>query len=202
LIITRKKTKTDLANELQAKSALKHGVCGVSMREFAEVESRVEQGGSEHWPTSIQELREGERLVLWAFRRWVSGREHLPMLAREFDRQFRQSEARPALIALDAALAGLTRHARRTIVYHQPCCACLGADEVCLISIVAALQNDATAAARAMAQWLVRSEGVDGFTTALEDFADCLTGSGHDLPYRTRPRNTACPARPVTLLVH
>lgn len=181
---------------------MKHGVCRVSMREFAEFESRVEQGGSEHWPTSIQELSEGERLVLWAFRRWVSGREHLPMLAREFDRQFRQSESRPALIALDAALAGLTRHARRTIVYHQPCCACLGADEVCLISIVAALQNGATTAARAMAQWLVRSEGVDGFTTALDDFADCLTGSGHDLPYRTRPRHTARPARPVAALVH
>jgi hypothetical protein len=173
------------------------------MREFAEVESRGEQGGvSGHWPTSIQELGEGERLVLWAFRRWVSGREHLPMLAREFDRQFRQSEARPALIALDGALVALTRHARRTIVYHQPCCACLGADEICLISIVAALQNGAVAAARAMSQWLLRREGVDSFTAALDDFADCLAGSGHDLPYRTRPRITAGPARPVALLVH
>ncbi len=172
------------------------------MREFAGTESRAEQGASRHWPTSIQELSDGERLVLWAFRRWVSGREHLPMLAREFDRQFRQAEARPALIALDAALSVLTRHARRTIVYHQPCCACMGADEVCLISIIAALQNDADAAARAMSQWLLRSEGVDDFTAALEDFADCLAGSGHDLPYRTRPRNAAHPARPVAMLVH
>lgn len=172
------------------------------MHEFAGAESRVEQGSPDHWPTSIQELSEGERLVLWAFRRWVSGREHLPLLAREFDRQFRQAEARPALIALDAALAGLTRHARRTIVYHQPCCACLGADEVCLISIVAALQNGAVTAARAMAQWLVCSEGVDHFTAALDEFADCLNGSGHDLPYRTRPRHGAHPARPVATLVH
>jgi len=174
----------------------------VSMREFAGSESRVEQSASSHWPTSIQELTEGERLVLWAFRRWVSGREHLPMLAREFDRQFRQVEARPALIALDAALATLTRHARRTIVYHQPCCACLGADEVCLISIVAALQNDAMPAARAMAQWLVRSEGIDALATALDDFADCLTGSAHDLPYRTKPRGTVRSVRPVAMLVH
>ncbi|PJI37941.1 MAG: hypothetical protein CTR53_18245 [Ferrovibrio sp.] len=172
------------------------------MREFAGAESRVEPGSSGHWPTSIQELSEGEHLVLWAFRRWVSGREHLPMLAREFDRQFRQSEARPALIALDAALVGLTRHARRTIAYHQPCCACLGADEVCLISIVAALQNGATAAARAMAQWLVRSDGVEGFTTALNDFADYLNSSGHDLPYRTRPQNGSRLARPAAMLVH
>lgn len=174
----------------------------MSMREFAGAENRVEQGVSGHWPTSIQELSDGERLVLWAFRRWVSGREHLPMLAREFDRQFRRSEARAALIALDAALLGLTRHARRTIVYHQPCCACLGADEVCLISIVAALQNGAAAAARAMAQWLLRREGVDDFTIALTDFADCLSGSGHDLPYRTRPRTGACAARPAAMLVH
>lgn len=174
----------------------------VSMREFTEAESRIEGEGAGHWPTSLQELSEGERLVLWAFRRWVSGREHLPMLAREFARQFRQSEARPALIALDAALTGLTRHARRTIVYHQPCCACLGADEVCLISIVAALQSGARHAARIMAQWLVRIDGVDGFTSALDEFADCLNGSGHDLPYRTRPRDGSRPARPVAMLVH
>lgn len=172
------------------------------MREFAGTESRGEEGSSGRWPTSLQELSEGERLVLWAFRRWVSGREHLPMLAREFDRQFRQSEARPALIALDAALLGLTRHARRTIVYHQPCCACLGADEICLISIVAALQTGASATAQVMAQWLVRREGVDAFTTALKDFADYLSGSGLDLPYRTRPRNGACTAQPVAMLVH
>ena len=177
------------------------GVRRVSMREFAEAEGRIEEEGAGHSPTRLQELSEGERLVLWAFRRWVSGREHLPMLAREFARQFRQSEARPALIALDAALTGLTRHARRTIVYHQPCCACLGADEVCLISIVAALQNGATMAARAMAQWLVRREGVDDFTIALNDFSDCLSGSGHDLPFRVR-QTGARPARLAAMLVH
>lgn len=176
--------------------------CRVSMREFVGAESQIEHKASGHWPTSVQELNDGERLVLWAFRRWVSGSEHLPMLAREFDRQFRQVEARPALIALDAALIVLTRHARRTIVYHQPCCACLGADEVCIISIVAALQNDATTAARAMAQWLMRGEGIDGFIAALENFADCLSGSGHDLPYRTRPRRNAALLQPVTMRVH
>jgi hypothetical protein len=176
--------------------------CRVSMREFAGAESRNEQSPSGHWPTSVQELNEGERLVLWAFRRWVSGREHLPLLAREFDRQFRRSEARPALVALDGALSDLTRYARRTIVYHQPCCACLGADEVCMLSIVAALQNGAPAAARAMAQWLVRAAGVDDFVAALDVFAECLTGSGHDLPYRTRPRNGTRSAmlRPVAAM--
>lgn len=140
------------------------------------------------WPTSVQELAEAERLVLWSFRRWVSGPEQLPMLAREFDRQFRRSEAQPALLALDAALTGLSRHARRTIVYHQPCCPCLGADEVCFVSIVAALQGGAPQAARAMAQWLVRAPGLEAFVTPLDDFAACLTGSGLDLPYRTRQR--------------
>jgi hypothetical protein len=172
------------------------------MREYAGAERPTEHRVAGHWPTSVQELNEGERLVLWAFRRWVSGREHLPMLAREFDRQFRQSEARPALIALDTALSELTRHARRTIVYHQPCCACLGADEVCLVSIVAALQNGAAAAARAMAQWLVRGAGLEGFVAALDSFADCLIGSGHDLPYRTRPRSTIHDGQSVPVLVH
>lgn len=148
-------------------------------------ESALQSG---QWPTSVQELGEGERLVVWAFRRWVSGPEHMPMLAREFGRQLRQADARPALVALDTALGALSRHARRTIVYHQPCCACLGADEVCLISIVAALQAGAVPAARAMAQWLVRAEGVDSFVAQLDELGDCLSTSGHDLPYRTRPR--------------
>ncbi len=175
------------------------------MREFAGAKSQSGHKASGQWPTSVQELSEGERLVLWAFRRWVSGREHLPMLAREFDRQFRQCEARPALIALDAALVNLTRHARRTIVYHQPCCAGLAADEVCILSIVAALQNDAVAAARAMSQWLMRGEGVDGFTAALDAFAGCLSGSGHDLPYRTRQTavtHSAAQPRPVAMRLH
>lgn len=146
---------------------------------------------SQLWPTSVQELTEGERLVIWAFRRWIAGPDHLPMRAREFDRQFRRSESRQALIALDLAMSLLTRHARRTIMHHQACCPCLAADEVCMISIVAALQNGADAAARAMAPWLLRSDGVSAFLSALDEFADCLTGSGHDLPYRIRPRNAA-----------
>src|SRR3546814_20531643 len=74
------------------------------------------------WPTSVQELAEAERLVLWSFRRWVSGPEQLPMLAREFDRQFRRSDARPPLLGLEAALTALRRHARRTLVHTKPCC--------------------------------------------------------------------------------
>lgn len=143
---------------------------------------------SQPWPTSVQELTEGERLVIWAFRRWIAGPDQMPMLAREFDRQFRRTESRQALVALDLAMSILTRHARRTIVHHQACCPCLAADEVCMISIVAALQNGAGAAAHAMAHWLLRGEGVIAFLTALGNLADCLTGSGHDLPYRTRSR--------------
>jgi hypothetical protein len=154
-------------------------------------------------PSTVQELSEGERLVLWAFRRWVCGPEHLPMLAREFDRQFRRSDSQPALRCLDTAMTVLSRHARRTIVYHQPCCACLGNDEVCFLSIVAAAQAGANHAARAMAAWLVRSEGVDAFLRPLETFADHLDSSGHNIPYRTAPRAAGehAPA-PLALVMH
>lgn len=158
------------------------------MSDCIEVGDRNAQGQVSPRPTLVKELAESERLVLWAFRRWVAGPEHLPMLAREFDRQFRRSDARPALIALDTALSVLSRQARRTIIYHQPCCACLGIDEVCFLSIVAAAQAGASTAARAMAQWLVLSEGVAAFLQALDEFAECLSESGHDLPYRTAPR--------------
>jgi len=159
-------------------------------------------GAGAPWPTRVQQLGEAERLVLWAFRRWVAGPEQLPMLAREFGRQFRRADARPALRALDAALAALSRQARRTIHHHQPCCACLGADEVCILSIVAALQGGAPAAARAMAQWLVRAGGVDAFVAALADLAACLSASGLDLPYRTRQRVARAAALPAPARIH
>lgn len=158
------------------------------MPDCVEVEIPSLTGTAVTRPTTVQELAEAERLVLWAFRRWISGPQHLPMLAREFDRQFRRCDARPALVALDAALSVLSRQARRTIVYHQPCCSCLGADEVCFLAIVAAAQAGAGNASRAMAGWLVRGEGVQAFLQALDGFAECLSGSGHDLPYRTAPR--------------
>ncbi|HEX6956680.1 MAG TPA: hypothetical protein VF194_01730 [Ferrovibrio sp.] len=169
-----------------------------------EAEDRAELRQGHAWPTTTGELTEGERLVVWAFRRWVSGPEHLPMLAREFDRQFLRQEARPALFALDAALTGLSRHARRSIVYHQPCCACVGADEVCLVCIVAAQQAGATTAARAMAGWLVLPSGLDAFLTPLNAFGERLASSGHDLPYRVGQRNRPVPfvAMPVALSVH
>lgn len=156
------------------------------------------------WPITITELTEGERFVVWAFRRWVSGAEHLPMLAREFHRQVRRSDVRPALVAFDAALTGLSRHARRSIIYHQPCCACLGADEVCFVSIVAAQQAGAISAARAMAGWLILPVGLDAFLTALDLLGEYLAASGHDLPYRVRQASPLgmTSTKPVALSVH
>lgn len=165
------------------------------MADCTEAETAAGHSQSGDPYTSVRELGEGERLVLWAFRRWVSGPEHLPMLAREFDRQFRRSDARPALVALDAALSVLCRQARRTIVYHQPCCPCLGADETCFLAVVAALQAGAAAEARARAPWLVRGEGVEAFLRPLDDFAECLSAAGHDLPWRPAPRATTAASR-------
>lgn len=173
------------------------------MSEYVQLSTLRNDTPSADRPTTVQELSEGERLVLWAFRRWVCGPEHLPMLAREFDRQFRRSDAQPALQCFDAALTALARNARRTIVYHQPCCACLGVDEVCFLSIVAAAQTGAGSAARAMTAWLVRSDGVDAFLQPLEAFADYLDSSGHDVPYRTARRKAGEPAAaPLALVMH
>lgn len=148
--------------------------------------SKSEDPDSGTWPTSIQELTESERLVVWTFRRWVSGSEHRALLLREFDRQFRKADAGLALEALDVALMALTRAARRRISHHQPCCPCLCPDEVCFLAIVAAQQNGASGAARAMAQWLIRSGQEAEMIDPLAVFADCLHSSGHHIPYRTQ----------------
>ena len=111
-------------------------------------------------PTTLGELDLAERLVVWSFRRWVSGTENWSLVDHEFRRQFGEGAAHGALRSFAMFVEALRCHARRVIRYHQPGCPCLGCDEVCVLTLVTAAQSEDRNLAQATGRWLVRAEGV------------------------------------------
>lgn len=143
------------------------------------------------WPTSTAELDPSERLIVWAFRRWLLGLpqnagEHWSFVWNDFARQFGAQDGKEALSAFTGLIKGLQCYARRTIHHHQPCCPCLGADEVCLVSLVAACQNHQRQLARALAEWMVQSDGVGDLLEAGMRLARVMQRHSLNLPGRTK----------------
>lgn len=131
--------------------------------DFPETVSQVPARGAA-WPTTLGELEAAERFVVWMFRRWVvASKNHdarqLDILAHEFRRQLGPADSREGMVAAFELVNTIRNHARRMIEYHQPCCSCLGPDEACVLTLVAAGQAGDEVLTAATAHWLVREEG-------------------------------------------
>jgi hypothetical protein len=126
----------------------------------------ISAAGDATRPTTISELTEGERLLVSGFRRWILGwvendAAHWKLVAHEFEAVFGPLGGKAALASFGRLVNILRLNACRSIEYHQPCCPCLGADEACLIVLVAAAQHGNGLLARAASEWLV-SEAAAG----------------------------------------
>ena len=135
-------------------------------------------------PTSLGELDLAERLVVWSFRRWVSGTENWALVEREFRRQFAEGAAHGALRSFAMFVEALRCHARRVIRYHQPGCPCLGCDEVCVLTMITAAQAGDTNLAKATGRWLVRAEGLEDLLQAAGALGQAMTRQDLHLPRR------------------
>lgn len=143
------------------------------------------------WPTSMMELEVSERLIVWAFRRWVQGLRRndgtqWAMVGKEFGRQFNGPDGTAALAGFARLIDGLQHGARRTVRLHQACCPCLAADEVSLVCFVAACQRPAAPLARVRAESLVHTDGVGDLLQAGSRLAGLMRRHGLVLPQRTR----------------
>lgn len=134
----------------------------------------------------VAALTQGERLLLWAFRAWVSGPGHRPMVAREFARIFPADETDKAIHALDRTLAAIGAHARRAIIHHPICTQQVAADEQAVLAIFGALQAERLDLALRRVSWLVRAPGVTPTITAAAALARLMAESDLDLPCHTR----------------
>ncbi len=135
-------------------------------------------------PTSLGELDLAERLVVWSFRRWVSGTENWALVEREFRRQFAEGAAHGALRSFAMFVEALRCHARRVIRYHQPGCPCLGCDEVCVLTMITAAQAGDMNLAKATGRWLVRAEGLEDLLQAAGALGQAMTRQDLHLPRR------------------
>jgi hypothetical protein len=141
------------------------------------------------WPTSTPELDPSERLIVWAFRRWVLGLyqnagEHWSFVWNEFARQFGAKDGKEALSGFAGLIKGLQCYARRTIHHHQPCCPCLCVDELCLVRLVAACQNREPQLARALAEWMVQPDGAGELLEAGTRLAQVMRRHALHFPQR------------------
>jgi hypothetical protein len=140
-------------------------------------------------PRRMADLAAGEHLVLWGFRRWIVGLTddapaHWRIVEREFTRRFGVEDGRRSLVALVRLIAMLQSHAARPIVYHRPCCPCIGADEATILAFVAACQLGDWPGARHRAAMLVGEAGVGDLLEAGARLAKLLAGRGARLPLR------------------
>lgn len=145
------------------------------------------------WPTSTRELTVGEHLLVWSFRRWVLGLRandggHWSLVWNEFARQFGPRDGRAALSAFARLIHTLLCRARRTLRHHQPCCPCLGADEVRIVALVAACQNGGPA--RALAEELAAPSATGDLLDAGGRLARIMARRNLALPARAMPPRT------------
>ena len=137
---------------------------------------------------AVDTLTQGERLLLWSFRAWVSGTGHRPMVVREFGRIFPADDAGPAIRALDRSVAAIAGHARRAIVHHPVCGQQVTPDERVVLALFAAVQAERVELAVRLARWLVRPAGVTPLVAAAAALAFAMIENDLDLPERPAPR--------------
>ncbi|MEM1401038.1 MAG: hypothetical protein AAGF58_14215 [Pseudomonadota bacterium] len=112
-------------------------------------------------PKQLSDLSAGERLVVWSFRRWVSGTRNWNLVWFEHSRMFGDDRARDTLASFARLVNKIATNAARTLHYHQPCCPCLTEDELRLTAMIGAAQSGSTIMTRHHARGLVKRGAVE-----------------------------------------
>lgn len=126
---------------------------------------------------ALAQLGTSDRLLAWSLRSWFAGPDHWNHVWREFRGQCGASDAAWAMSGLERAVAILRESARRPWIRHRPCCPCLDAAELCLISAAADCQRFDIALAKLRANWLVRSPAATHLVEALQVLSGALLAS-------------------------
>ncbi len=147
-------------------------------------------GGGGAWPAMLDELLPPEQLIVRSFRRWLAGwarqePREWSLVWNEFSREFGAKDGRAALSSLVRVINGLHLNACRTLEYHQPCCPCVGADEACLVKIVAACQHEDWRLAYAAGASLVGTTASPELVACATSLAQSMRRHGMTLPRRS-----------------
>ena len=146
-------------------------------------------------------------MIVWAFRRWVQGLRHndgrhWTMIGKEFQRHLGAPDGVHAFAGFARMADALQRRGRRVMRVHQVCCPRLSADELCLVGLVAACQAPTPSAARARAEWLVRSEGIGELLEAGARLAMLMRNHDLTLPQRAAGGSTGSDTAVRSMTIH
>lgn len=139
----------------------------------------------------MSDLSEGQQLVVWSFRRWLSGKQSWPLVWNEFAVRFGTESARPLMSSFVRLVDAIRTGARRMVHYHQPCCPCVGADEALLTSIVGAAQAGRKDLVRIYALEMVQDPMADALVERALDLATVLSERGVEVPHQREWKSLA-----------
>jgi len=130
---------------------------------------------------------EAEGALIWSFRQWVSGHVrgracHWQLAWQRLADVLGREDGTRAVVAIEALVRTLCRHARRPLNYHQPHCPCLGADERTVIGIIAECQRASWLNAARAAEGLVEPDGTGELIDAAARLARLFAEHGQHLP--------------------
>jgi hypothetical protein len=124
------------------------------------------------------ELSVAERLVLWSVRSLAETQNNWPQVQKELWLCCGTATIETVLQALHEMLTLLAVHRRRLLTVHRLGDPRLSADEVTLLTLIAAAQCGHVCKIEALARWLVRGNGHGAIIAASSRFAAGLTRSG------------------------
>lgn len=133
----------------------------------------------------LDELSAAERLILWAIRALAEGPSNWSLVQKELWLCCGPVTIETVLQSLHEMLTVLAVHRRRILTVGKIPVPRLSADEVTLLSLVAAAQCHHASKAEAITRWLVRNSGQEPMMASATRFAESLTRSGIRLTLTT-----------------
>ena len=105
--------------------------------------------------TTVAELDCPGQLIVWSCRHWLESAHDWPALQQVFWEACGITNVEAALQGFQEMIGILSGSSRRTLFFHRPACRRVSADELCILNLVSALQNERNEHAEALVCWLV-----------------------------------------------
>ena len=137
----------------------------------------------------ISQLRDGERLIVWAARACVVGYDGR-LIEREFAAACGTEQGPRACVAFRCFLTLLALYGRRQLSVGMPGSAALTLSEQQLLRLFAAAQVGATQLVEAHLAWLIRRNAALRTELVIDCVAAALRARGHRLRLFAPPRPT------------
>lgn len=126
----------------------------------------------------VSGLAEGERVMVWAMRRWLDARRDGDCPLQPVGAMFAARRLLPALAPLDAAMTLLARHARQTLVFAPLRCRRVAEGEALLLGLLGGVLRESPGRSLTTASLIVGEAHADALVETLGRLAGAFAGAG------------------------